>query len=148
MLDQTYMQECLLEAQKAEIKGEVPVGALLVLDNAIIARAYNQTISRHDPSAHAEILVLREAGQILENYRLLDSTLYVTLEPCMMCFSALVHARVKRVVFGAFDPKTGVCGSRFDAKSIEFFNHQFEIIGGVLQEECGAILQAFFKNRR
>lgn len=142
------MQEALLEAQKAEAKGEVPVGAVLVLNNEIIARSCNETILRHDPSGHAEMLVLRQAGEMLQNYRVLDATLYVTLEPCLMCFSALVHARVKRVVFGAFDPKTGVCGSRFNAKTLNFFNHQFEIEGGVLQEECASILQQFFKARR
>lgn len=146
--DQIFMQGALEEALKAEAKGEVPVGAVLVLNNEIIARAHNETILRHDPSAHAEILALREAGKSLQNYRLLDATLYVTLEPCLMCFSALVHARIQRLVFGAFDPKTGVCGSRFDAQSLEFFNHQFAIEGGVLSDDCGKMLQGFFKKRR
>ncbi len=147
-MDLEFMQQAMLEASIAENKAEVPVGAVLVLDNQIIARAHNQTISRHDPSAHAEILVLRAAGESLQNYRLLNTTVYVTLEPCLMCFTALVHARISRLVFGAFDPKTGVCGSRFDASTLNFLNHRFEITGGVLQQECGAMLQGFFSQRR
>ena len=134
MTDEDFMQEALLEAKKAEEKAEIPVGAVLVLDGKIIARAHNQTITLNDPSAHAEILVLREAGQILQNYRLTDTTLYVTLEPCPMCYSALVQARVKEVVYGA--------------KTLGVQNHYFELKGGVLETECAAQLQGFFKERR
>ena len=134
MTDEDFMQEALLEAKKAEEKAEIPVGAVLVLDGKIIARAHNQTITRNDPSAHAEILVLREAGQILQNYRLTDTTLYVTLEPCPMCYSALVQARVKEVVYGA--------------KTFGVQNHYFELKGGILETECAAQLQGFFKERR
>lgn len=142
------MQQALLQARQAEINNEVPVGAVLVFADEIIASAHNETVIRHDPSAHAEMLVLRAAGQRLQNYRLLDTTLYVTLEPCLMCFSAMVHARIGRLVFGAFDPKTGVCGSRFQAKNLDFFNHQFAVEGGVLAEPCSLLLQNFFQQRR
>ena len=132
--DEGFMQVALQEAQRAAEKEEVPVGAVLVLNNEIIAQAHNQTITLQDPSAHAEILVLREAGRMLHNHRLLDTTLYVTLEPCAMCLSALVQARVKRVVFGA--------------KTLAPVNHHFELEGGVLADECSMLLQSFFKARR
>lgn len=148
MSDADFMRHALDAAHEAECQGEVPVGAVLVYDHEIISRGYNQTISLHDPTAHAEIMALRRGGEVLKNYRFVDTSLYVTLEPCLMCYSALVHARVKRVVFGAFDPKTGSCGSRFNAQSLEFFNHRFELIGGVLHEECGMLLQQFFALRR
>ena len=134
MDDQAFMSLALEEAKKSEAKGEVPIGAVLVLNNEVIARAHNQPITLNDASAHAEILALREAGEKLKNYRLLDTTLYVTLEPCPMCFSALVQARVKRVVFAA--KTTGVQ------------NHHFEMTEGVLAEECSALLQKFFQARR
>lgn len=146
--DADFMHAALLEAQQAASRDEVPVGAVLVHNAEIIGRGHNQTISLHDPSAHAEILALRAAGQVLQNYRQLGTTLYVTLEPCLMCFTALVHARVERVVFGAFDPKTGSCGSRFAAPSLPFLNHRFDITGGILEAECAQILQHFFSQRR
>ncbi len=134
MTDHDFMQEALLEAKKAEAKGEVPIGAVLVLDGKIIARGHNQPITLKDPSAHAEILAIRAAGQILQNYRLLDTTLYVTLEPCPMCFSALIQARVQRIVFGA--------------RTFGEVNHRFMIEGGILEQECADLLQSFFKGKR
>jgi len=134
MDDQAFMALALEEAKQSEAKGEVPVGAVLVLNNEVIAKAHNQPITLNDPSAHAEILVLREAGEKLQNYRLLDTTLYVTLEPCPMCFSALVQARVKRVVFAA--------------KTAGVQNHHFEITQGILAEECSVLLQKFFQDKR
>jgi tRNA(adenine34) deaminase len=149
--DQHYMQHALGLAKQAALQGEVPVGAVLVKDDEVIAEAYNQPIALNDPSAHAEIQVLRKAGEQLKNYRLLDCTLYVTLEPCLMCVGAMVHARIKRLVFGAFDPKTGACGSVWSVLGPEknnSLNHQISIEGGVLAEEAGALLREFFKNRR
>ena len=148
MNDMEYMSLALEEARLAEAEGEVPVGAVLVLDGQVIAQAHNQMIGRHDPTAHAEGLALRAAGAALRNYRLLGASLYVTLEPCLMCFTGLVHARIARLVFGAKDPKTGVCGSQLSAQDFTLFNHQFEIEGGVLGQECGRMLSQFFKARR
>ena len=142
------MHHALIEAQRAYECGEVPVGAVLVHQGEIIARGRNRMIELNDPSAHAEIVTLREAGAILHNYRLLDTTLYVTLEPCLMCFSALVHARIGRLVFAAMDPKTGVCGSAFQAKDLPFLNHQFEIESGIMAEESSQLLKQFFKEKR
>jgi len=127
---------------------EVPVGAVLVQDDQLIASAHNQPIINHDPTAHAEIQLLRKAGQVLNNYRLPNTTLYVTLEPCTMCLGAMIHARVSRVVFGAYDNKTGVCGSCQDLSASECFNHTIDTQGGVLADECKNLLQKFFKNRR
>ncbi len=142
------MQAALLEAQKAYAWGEVPVGAVLVHQGEIIARGRNRMIEMRDPTAHAEILALREAGAVLQNYRLLDTTLYVTLEPCLMCFSALVHARIGRLVYAAADPKTGVCGSAFQAQDLRFYNHQFEIESGIMAEESSQLLKQFFQEKR
>jgi tRNA(adenine34) deaminase len=136
------------QAQKAESLGEVPVGAVLVQDDIMVAKAHNQPISSHDASAHAEIQLLRLAGRVMQNYRLPGTTLYVTLEPCAMCLGAMMHARVSRVVFGAFDPKTGVCGSTMDLQNEDCFTHKIDIDGGVLAEECKTLLQEFFKSRR
>ena len=136
-------------AAKAEAQGEVPVGAVLVCDGEVIGEGWNQPISRHDPSAHAEIMALRDAGQHRRNYRLPDSTLYVTLEPCPMCAGAIVHARVGRVVFAATDPRTGAAGSVFDLlPSDERFNHRTEVTRGVLAEESADLLRQFFRARR
>ena len=146
--DAHWMALALEQAELAQEQGEVPVGAVLVRDNQLIASAHNQPILSNDPSAHAEIQVMRQAGTMLNNYRLPDTTLYVTLEPCTMCLGAMVHARIKRVVFGAYDVKTGVCGSCTDLSDSTCFNHSIEIQGGVLADECKNLLQQFFKNRR
>ena len=143
-----YMQSALLLAQQAANNGEVPVGAVVVKDGEIIGRGSNATISNHDPSAHAEIQALRQAAQFLGNYRLVDCTLYVTLEPCAMCAGAIQHARVARLVFGASDPKTGACGSVVNLMDEAKLNHHCAVTSGILSEECGAILSDFFKARR
>ena len=146
--DEVFMRAALEQAREALNKGEVPVGAVLVKDGAIICRAHNSPITLQDPSAHAEILAVRKAGQTLNNYRLPDTELYVTLEPCVMCMGALVHARVKRLIFGARDPKAGAAGSVFSLASHEKLNHTIEVTPGVLADECGDLLQKFFKERR
>jgi tRNA(adenine34) deaminase len=143
------MEQALACAREAEAAGEVPVGALIVdVTGAVLARAANSPISRNDPTAHAEILALRAAGRALGNYRLPGCVLYVTLEPCAMCVGALVHARIARIVYGASDPKTGACGSVFDLAAHSKMNHRIEVTGGVLAEECGALLKRFFAARR
>ncbi|PJD93574.1 MAG: tRNA adenosine(34) deaminase TadA [Legionella sp.] len=143
------MGQALTLAQQAWDEGEVPVGAVLVSDNQVLlGSGYNQVIQRHDPTAHAEVLALRAAGAYVHNYRLNDTTLYVTLEPCCMCAGALVHARLKRVVFGAFDPKTGAAGSVFDVLTGPALNHRVMVTGGCLNETCGLMLKRFFKERR
>ncbi len=148
-LDIHYMQRALELASYAEADGEVPVGALLVRDQAIVGEGWNRPIGLHDPTAHAEIIALRAAGQSDKNYRLPDTTLYVTLEPCPMCASAIIHARVARVVFGANDPKGGAAGSVFHLlPSDERFNHRVLVDGGVLAEACADQLRAFFRSRR
>jgi tRNA(adenine34) deaminase len=146
--DEKWMQFAIKEANLAKAKGEVPVGSILVQNNQIIAKAHNCPISKSDPTAHAEIEVLRKAGEKLNNYRLPKTTLYVTLEPCAMCLGAMIHARIERVVFGTSDPKSGVCGSTLNLSSESIFNHQISVIGGVLEHECKNILQSFFKLRR
>jgi tRNA(adenine34) deaminase len=146
---QALMQQALACAREAEALGEVPVGAVLVdAAGAVVARAANSPIARRDPTAHAEMLVLRAAGRALGNYRLPGCVLYVTLEPCAMCVGALVHARIARIVYGAADPKTGACGSVFDLAANAKMNHQIEVTGGVLGEPCGALLKQFFAARR
>ncbi len=147
-LDHQFMQQAIEQAQLAAFAGEVPVGAVLVRDGQVIAKAFNKPIGNHDPSAHAEMLALREAAKTEENYRLPGSTLYVTLEPCAMCSGAILHARVDRVVFGAPDPKTGAAGSVLDVFSSKQINHQTSVEGGVMSEECGQLLRSFFKERR
>ncbi len=146
--DEKWMQVAISEALLAMDENEVPVGAILVQENILIAQAHNQPIKKNDPTAHAEIEVLRRAGEKLQNYRLAKTTLYVTLEPCAMCLGAMIHARIERVVFGASDPKSGVCGSTIDLSSESIFNHQISFSGGVLELECKNILQSFFKLRR
>lgn len=146
--DNYWMQQALVLAREAEAAGEVPVGAVLVRDNQLIASGRNQPIGSHDPCGHAEILCLRQGGQVLQNYRLLDTTLYVTLEPCAMCAGAMVHSRVGRLVFGAADPKTGAAGSVLDLLQQPQFNHQVQVTGGVLATECGELLSSFFRRRR
>ena len=142
------MRRAIELAHKAEQEGEVPVGALLVKDGEIIAEGWNRSISTHDATAHAEIEVLRKAGKILENYRLNDTTLYVTLEPCPMCAGALLHSRVKRIVFGAFDKKTGAAGSVLNLFEHQAAYHYADIEKGVLEHQCRTQLQSFFKRRR
>ena len=147
-LDQQYMRMAIEQAQLAAQAGEVPVGAVLVRDGQVISKAFNKPIANHDPSAHAEILALREAAMADENYRIPGTTLYVTLEPCAMCSGAMLHARVGRVVYGAPDPKTGAAGSVLDVFSSKQINHQTSVEGGIMGEECGQLLRDFFKGRR
>jgi tRNA(adenine34) deaminase len=147
-LDRQFMQKALDQAKLAAIAGEVPVGAVLVRDGKIIAQGFNQPISNSDPSAHAEMMTLRSAAQAEANYRLPGTTLYVTLEPCTMCAGAMLHARVDRVVFGASDPKTGAAGSVLNVFSEKQINHQTQVEGGIMGEECGQVLRDFFKERR
>lgn len=148
MNDQDFMQAALALAQQADSLGEVPVGAVVVQDGEIVGRGFNAPISRHDPSAHAEMMALRDAAQHLGNYRLVGCELFVTLEPCLMCAGAIMHARIARVVYGARDPKTGVCGSVMDAFAESRLNHHTVVEGGLLAEECSARLSAFFARRR
>jgi tRNA(adenine34) deaminase len=146
--DLGHMRSALAEAETAAQKGEVPVGAVVVAGGEIIGRGHNRSETDNDPSAHAEIVALREAARKTGNYRLTDATLYVTLEPCAMCMGALVQARIERLVFGAYDPKAGAVGSAIDLSDSPSFNHRFEINGGVLAEECGAALTLFFESKR
>ena len=148
MSDEAFMREALRLARDAASRGEVPVGAVLVRDGEILAEGFNRPIGGCDPTAHAEIEALRAAGHLRGDYRLLGTTLYVTLEPCIMCAAALVHARVARVVFGAWDPKAGGAGSIADIFSIRELNHRVDVFGGVLAEECGTLLTEFFRARR
>ena len=146
--DETWMRYALTLAAKAAAQGEVPVGAVIIRDGVVLGEGWNQPITLHDPSAHAEMLAMRAAGVAAGNYRLPDTTLYVTLEPCPMCVGAMIHARIARVVFGAFDPKTGAAGSAFDLLTDQRHNHRASVSGGVLSEECAETLRAFFRARR
>ena len=146
--DEKWMNLAIKQAIKAEEKDEVPVGAVIVKNGVLLAEAHNQTISTNDATAHAEIQLLRAAGKKLKNYRQIHSTIYVSLEPCAMCLGAMVHARITRIVFGAYNPKTGVCGSCSDLTNVDFFNHKIDIKGGVLETKCSKLLQDFFKTRR
>lgn len=146
--DERWMQYALALADKAELAGEIPVGAVLVKDNQVIGEGWNMSICQHDPSAHAEMLAIRQAAGQIQNYRLLDTTLYVTLEPCAMCAGLLVHSRVKRLVFGAFDAKTGAAGSVTDLVRHPVLNHQLEVTSGVLADLCAEKLSSFFRRRR
>ena len=146
--DEHWMRHALTLAARAEAEGEVPVGALLVQDDTLIAEGWNQPIAAHDPSAHAEVMALRAAGQALQNYRFTDTTLYVTLEPCLMCVGAIVHARVARLVFATHDPKSGAVESVCRAFELPGLNHRVEVCGGVLAEACGDQLKTFFRTRR
>jgi tRNA(adenine34) deaminase len=146
--DEKWMALALAQAKKAEKHGEVPVGAVLVKDGLLVAKAHNQPISTNDPTAHAEIQLLRVAGKKLANYRLTNTSLYVTLEPCAMCFGAMVHARIERIVYGTHDPKTGVCGSSEDLTNANCFNHKIVLVSGVLENECKQLLNKFFISRR
>jgi tRNA(adenine34) deaminase len=148
MCDELWMREAILLAQQAASIGEVPVGAIVVKDGVIIGRGSNTPIGTHDPTAHAEVLALRDAAKYLGNYRLVDCTLYVTLEPCAMCAGAIQHARIARIVYGASDAKTGACGSVIDLMSEPKLNHHTEVVSNLLADECGQLLSAFFKQRR
>lgn len=146
--DDYWMRHALKLADNAQQQGEIPVGAVLVKDNQIIGEGWNQSISLHDPSAHAEMMAIRQAGKNLQNYRLVNSCLYVTLEPCSMCAGLLIHSRITRLVFGASDFKTGAVGSLFDLLGDLRMNHRIEVKGGILQQESGNKLSSFFKLRR
>lgn len=147
--DETYMRRALQLAEHArDAENEVPVGAVLVQDGQIVGLGWNRNITLHDPTAHAEIMALRAAGEKLANYRIVDATLYVTLEPCAMCAMALVHARVARVVYGTMDPKTGAVGSVFDTLISDLHNHRIEVQGGLFANESAALLRDFFRARR
>jgi tRNA(adenine34) deaminase len=146
--DHHWMRHALKLAQQAGREGEVPVGAVVVKEDRVVGEGWNRPIQSNDPSAHAEMEAMRAAGNALGNYRLVDTTLYVTLEPCTMCAGAILHARVKRVVFGAYDPKSGAAGSVFNVLNSGDYNHTVEISGGLLQDECAALLSDFFRARR
>ena len=148
MSDEDYMRAALEQARQAGACDEVPVGAVVVLDGEIVGRGFNQPIGRHDPTAHAEIMALRDAATRLGNYRLPGCALYVTLEPCVMCSGAIMHARIARVVYGARDPKTGVAGSVLDLFAEPRLNHHATIEGGLLADDCGRMLSSFFAARR
>jgi len=146
--DEYWMRYALELARRAWEQGEVPVGAVLVQGDNVIGEGWNRPIGQHDPTAHAEIMALRQGGKVLENYRLLDTTLYVTLEPCVMCAGAMVHSRITRLVFGAKDEKTGAAGSLLDVIGHPGMNHQIQIDCGVLADECAGMLSDFFRMRR
>ncbi|MAJ90738.1 MAG: tRNA adenosine(34) deaminase TadA [Legionellales bacterium] len=146
--DQDWMQHAFRLAKKSESHDEVPVGAIIIHGNEIIGQGWNQSISSHDPTAHAEIIALKDAGNIVRNYRLTESTMYVTLEPCVMCAGAIVHARIAKLVFAVEDKKTGACGSVFNLVQAEELNHYVEVEKGVLEKECRILIQDFFKEKR
>ncbi|WP_415879718.1 tRNA adenosine(34) deaminase TadA [Methylomonas sp. TEB] len=148
MTDEEWLRHAIRLAQRAESQGEVPVGAVLVYEGRCIAEGWNQPIQSNDPTAHAEIIALRKAGQVLNNYRLIDTTLYVTLEPCVMCMGAIAHARVKRLVFGAYDPKRGAVCHALQLSDAAFLNHRVKWTGGILEADCAELLSDFFKARR
>ncbi len=146
--DEYWMRQALQLALKAQHAGEVPVGAVLVLDNQIIGQGWNSSITHHDPTAHAEIMALRQGGQSLFNYRLLNTRLYVTLEPCVMCAGAMIHSRIHRLIYGADDLKTGATGSRLDVLRYTGINHRIQTTAGILAEDCANLLSTFFQQRR
>lgn len=146
--DEHFMSLALALAEKAEKNNEIPVGAVVVANDKVIGEGFNQSIMNHDPSAHAEMIAVRSAAKTIENYRMLDCTLYVTLEPCPMCAGLLVHSRIKRVVYGAADEKTGAAGSVFSLTHSDKLNHQLEVTSGILAKECSTMLSNFFKRRR
>ena len=146
--DIQWMERALELARMAEQAGEVPVGAVLVKDNQLIAEGWNQPITSHDATSHAEIMAMREAGKKLNNYRLIDTVMYVTLEPCSMCVGAMIHARVSKVIYGASEPRTGALGGAFNLLDANQHNHIFDVEAGLMAEESKAMLQRFFKSRR
>lgn len=147
-IDQQWMRHAIRLAQRAEEQGEVPVGAIIVKNEICIAEGWNMPIQSHDPSAHAEIIAIRNAGSILENYRLIDTTLYVTLEPCVMCMGAIINARISRLVFGAYDEKRGAVCHALQLADAPFLNHSICWQGGVFESECSALMSDFFKRKR
>jgi len=146
--DERWLEHALLLARRAQAEGEVPVGAVVVREGDILGEGWNRPVAQHDPTAHAEIVALRAAAASLGNYRLVGCDLYVTLEPCLMCAGAMIHARINRLVFGAFDPRAGAAGSIVDAFSLPQLNHRVRVCGGVRQAECGDLLRGFFRARR
>ena len=148
MTDDAFMRAALEQADEARRRGEVPVGAVVVLDGAVVGAGFNQPIGSHDPTAHAEIVAVREAGRRIENYRLTGATLYVTIEPCQMCVGAMVHARIARLVYGAAEPKAGAIESAMRAHEHPALNHRMATTGGVLADECRVVMQEFFESRR
>ena len=148
MIDDVWMTEALAEAVLAEANGEVPIGAVVVLNDLIIGRGHNRPISQNDPTAHAEMIALRDAARTLNNYRLPGTTLYVTVEPCLMCMGALLQARVRRLIFGCYDPKAGAAGSLYNVSNDPRLNHQLEVTTGVCGDESRDLLQRFFRNKR
>jgi len=148
MSDETYMRMALEEAERAGRRGEVPVGAILVKEDRVIVKDHNRCIDLSDPTAHAEILVLRKAGKVLGNYRLNDTVIYVTAEPCPMCISAMIHGRISRLVFGTLEPKFGAVESKFKLLNNNSLNHKVKVDRGILGKECAEILRSFFKKRR
>jgi tRNA(adenine34) deaminase len=148
MNDVEWMRQAIALAKRAEAMGEVPVGALVVREGQVLGEGWNQPIATHDPTAHAEMLALRAAAKAVSDYRLGGATLYVTLEPCPMCAAAIAHARIARLVFGAWDPRQGAAGSAFNLVASEAMNHSVDAFGGVLSDECGALLRGFFAGRR
>lgn len=148
MDDEAWMRRAIALAHEAESVGEVPVGAIIVKDNECLAEGYNLPIKNNDPTAHAEIVAIRAASQAISNYRLVDATLYITLEPCVMCMGAIQHARIKRIVFGAKDPKRGAVCSALSLTEAAYSNHHIKWLGGVLEDECSNLLMSFFKKRR
>jgi len=146
--DEKYMKMALEEAEKAGQRGEIPVGAILLQGDRVIARDHNRCIELNDPSAHAEILVLRKGGEVLRNYRLTETVMYVTVEPCPMCVSAMVHGRISRLVFGSLEPKYGAVESKFRLLNNDGLNHRVKVDRGILEKECAGLLKTFFKERR
>ncbi len=146
--DERFMDLAIAEAKKAETAGEVPVGVVIVAAGAVIGRGFNQPISSNDPTAHAEIIALREAARHQRNYRLSDATIYSTVEPCTMCAGAMIHARISRLVFGTPDPKAGAAGSIYNILTDPRLNHRVDVASGIREEECGALLREFFEKRR
>ncbi len=142
------MREALAEARKGRDRAEVPIGAVVAIDGEVVGRGFNQPIGSGDPTAHAEIVAIREASRAIGNYRLTGATLYVTIEPCLMCVGALVHARIGSVVFGAAEPRTGALVSAVRGAELPGFNHRFEVVGGVCEDECRELMQQFFRQRR
>lgn len=147
-IDKQWMRHAIRLAHRAEEQGEVPVGSVLVKAGEVVAEGWNEPLQSYDPTAHAEMLAIRKAGRVLENYRLLDSTLYVTLEPCVMCMGAISHARISRLVFGAFDPKRGAVCNALSLTDATFLNHRVEWVGGIFEQECADLLLDFFKKKR